>query len=160
MLNACLQRAYFLHACVEGNVFILGLIPDYPDRIFALLDRLDGFSDHVAQHDDALIGRAKMLFRPIVNGALTFLGNTILIMRRDSPPAVFHALVHPRLIILKPSNPQNERFVSLLLGIGIEPQPKSERVRVVHRNPESDRVVGLSALARGRMPRVRRKNPM
>ena len=49
------QRSDLLHAGVEGYIFVLVRIPDDPDRISSLPNGINGFFDHVTQHDDALI---------------------------------------------------------------------------------------------------------
>src|ERR1044071_7908691 len=74
------QRADFLHAGVESDLPIFVSIADDPYRIPTLLHGFNGFFDHIAQHDNALIGCAEVFLIPAIDRPLTFLRDAILIM--------------------------------------------------------------------------------
>src|SRR5262245_35095829 len=107
-----------------------------------------------------MVRRAKMFFGPVIDGPLTLLCYAILIMRRDTPPAVVDSCIDARLIVLKAEGFHNERFRSFLLLMRIESQPESHRIRIVHGNAEANRVVGYAAAARRGVSRVRWKYPV
>src|SRR6185503_861154 len=93
------QGPDLLHARVESDLLILRRVPKGPDRVVALERGIDGFSDHRAQQNDALVRRAEMFLGPVINQALALLRHAILVARSDAPPAVVDALVHSRLIV-------------------------------------------------------------
>src|SRR5262249_13587139 len=149
-----------LHAGIGSYVFVLAHVSDNPDGIFALPNGVDGFFDHVAQHDNALVRRPKMFFGSVIDGSLTLLCYAILIMGGDTPPAVFDPCIDTGLVVLKAKGFHNERFRPFLLVIRIESQPESHRIRIVHGNTEANCVVGYAAAARCGVSRVRWKYPM
>src|SRR5262245_66185104 len=101
-----------------------------------------------------------MFFGPIIDGPLAFLGYAILIMGGDAPPAVFDSCIDAWLIVLKAEGFHHERFRLFLLVMRVESQPESHRIRVVHGNTETNRVVGDAAAPRRGVSRVRWKYPV
>src|SRR5262249_8155136 len=154
------QRSDLLHAGIESYVFVLSRVADNPDGIFTLPNSVNGFFDHVAQHDDPLVRRPKMFFGPVIDGPLTLLCDAILFMGGDAPPTVVDSCIDARLVVLKAEGFHDERLRPFLLIIRIESQPESHRIRVVHGNTEADRVVGYAAAARSGVSRVRWKYPV
>src|SRR5262249_28128814 len=121
---------------------------------------VDGFFDHVAQHDNALVRRPKMFFGPVIDGPLTLLGYAILIMGGDTPPAVFDTCIDAGLVVLTAESFHDERFRPFFLVVRLESQPESPTIRIVHGNTEANRVVGYAAAARLGVSRVRWKCPV
>src|ERR687887_836829 len=101
-----------------------------------------------------------MFLGPIKDNSLTLLRYTILVVGCDAPPAVINALVDSRLVVLESKRFQNKTLVLIFFGVGVKPQPKCHRVRIVHRHAEADCMIGLATSARGRVSGMRRKNPV
>src|ERR671922_773051 len=101
-----------------------------------------------------------MFIGSVIDGALALLGDSILIVRGKTPPAVLHPGIDSGLIVLEAERLENKWFGSIFLPVRVEPQPESHRIRVVHRNPETNCMVGLSANACGGVPGMRGNDPM
>src|SRR4030095_14469086 len=154
------QCSDLLHAGIEANIFILIRVSDNPDGVIAPANSVDGFFDHVAQHNDALIRSSQMFLRSVIDGPLTLLRYAYLILGRNTPPAVFDACIDARLIVFKPEGFHDEWLRAVFVIMRIESQPEGHRIRIVHRNPEADRMVGYAAAPRRGVPSVRWKYPV
>src|SRR6185295_9372286 len=91
----------FGHTRVKSYFVVFLGTTQNPERIPSLPHGVDGFFDGLAQQDNAFIGGAQMFIPPVVNLTLRFLGNAVLIMRCDAPPAVVNASVNSRFIVFE-----------------------------------------------------------
>jgi hypothetical protein len=78
--NNALERADLGHAGVESDFFVLFGLAQDPEGIFALADGVNRILDHVAEQDDALVGGAEMFLTSVVDIALAFLGDAVLVV--------------------------------------------------------------------------------
>ena|ERR1044071_7018198 len=91
----------FGHTRVESYFFVFFGTTENPERIPSLAYGIDGFFDGLAQQDNPFIRSAQMFIPAVVNLTLRFLGNAVLIMRCDAPPAVVNASVNSRFVVFK-----------------------------------------------------------
>src|SRR5262245_36348033 len=101
-----------------------------------------------------------MFFAAIENVALTLLGDTILIVGRNVPPAIIHARVDARLVVFEADGFQNQRPIALRFVVGRETEPESHGFGVVNWNTKTNSVIRNPSFARRGVTRMRRKDPM
>src|SRR6266496_2844119 len=75
-----LEWADLGHASVEDDFFVLFGLAQDPEGIFALANGVNRILDHVAEQDNALVGGAEMFLTSIVDIALAFLGDAVLVV--------------------------------------------------------------------------------
>src|SRR4030095_6719249 len=112
-------------AGIEGYRFVFILISDHPIWIFPRLHGVDGIANHLAQHDDSLVGRRQMLLGSVRDDPLVLLRDTVLFMRVKIPPAVLNPSVDSGLTFFKALRFQQHRLSRLPLFMWIEIDPIS-----------------------------------
>src|SRR5258705_12538100 len=108
----------------------------------------------MAQQDDALIRGAEMLFAAVVDITLAFLGDPVLIVRCDAPPAVLDTRINSGFVVFETDGFKNERFAAIGFIVRREAQPKGRRFGIVGRHAETNRMVGDASFARGGVTRM------
>ncbi len=101
-----------------------------------------------------MIRGAEMLFAAVVDITLAFLGDAVLIVRCDAPPAVVDARINSGFVVFEADGFKEERFAAIGFIVRREAQPKGRRFGIVGRYAEADGVIRNAPFARGGVPRM------
>ena len=99
---ALAKRRHGIPAGIKGDRFVFIRISDHSEGIFPRLHGVDGVANHLAQHDDSLVGRRQMFLGSVRDDPLVLLRDAVLFMRVEIPPAVLNPFVHAGLAFFEP----------------------------------------------------------
>src|SRR5262245_9682016 len=87
------KRLHRIPAGIKGYRCVFIRISDHPVWILSRLHGVDGIANHLAQHDDSLVGRRQMFLGSVRDDPLVLLRDAVLFMRVEIPPAVLNSFV-------------------------------------------------------------------
>src|SRR5437660_2165494 len=157
-LPSSIQRLDGISAGIEGYRFGFIRIADHSEGIYPRPHGLDGIANHLAQHDDSLVGRRQMFLGSVRDDPLVFLRDAVLFMRVKIPPAVLNPSVHAGLAFLESLRFQQYGLSRLSASMRIEIDPISCRLEIIRGHAKPNHLPRIFAHAGGRMAYVGGKN--
>src|SRR4029434_8360080 len=144
-----IQRLHGIPAGIEGYRFVFIRISDHPVWILSRLHGVDGIANHLAQHDDSLVGRRQMFLGSVRDDPLVLLRDAVLFMRVEIPPAILNPFVYAGLAFFESLRFEQRGLRWLPVSMRIEIDTISRSLQIVGGHAKANHLPRVFAHAGG-----------